>query len=789
MPGPWEKYAKGQPQAQEAEGPWAKYQTEQQPEEPGLGQKIAEGALATAKKIDSWTGAPTRRAISEAQDGGGFTGALKGFYEQFNADPLTAPTGKQIAVKAGVPDRDYKFKGREPAPNDPDFHRYMNDPLFREQYLKTGKGSEYTFNPAADVGVGVELGADWANIVPVGKLAQGVGKVAEVAVKAGAGGARRVLPRVANAADAVGNFASSVGKGTVQSVFGVDRKAIDNYIARHSVLKDKVGAAEMMEEVAGRMDVGLNPIRAKLKAAEEAVMAARLAKAENTAELAVKVQEARQELKRAQDFALGEAASRVASHVKQLDEGVREGSAKAFQILDDEGVRVPIVKLKGDMTKGIEALEARAVTDEQAAVVDLLKRYRDRLDVFGKEIPGGEAKRLLQSLDNEIKRVAPGEIGRMSKQDQALGTLRRRIDAPLKESEAYAAQMRPVAEDTRLLMQTKDLASESAAARALQAAQKATGKDRRVLLQQLGGRFGTDYVSSVRPGALPETHKLRGVLSQQRAVKRGENVRAAESSLETLRGEVGNAAQIGDSGVAGIKDRISAFVRSTNPKDVQTENLLRAGDLAGVKLADELKDIKTIAAFEKGFARGSSNPNFWGALIAGTLGSAFGPAGALAGLGGGAMFGKMAIDSFGPAIGRKILDAAPMLNKLDAATWIRSLDVPADVRLKLATDLAAYKQITRAARTGAAASKPMASGEAGLRRVADREQDQDRKPAKGEAAWMQQGANKLGLTPDEMRAAMNTKYGKGFLVEASGLPANSPALKKIKEQIKKGGAR
>jgi hypothetical protein len=768
MPGPWEKYAQAEPQGA-PEGPWSKYRAPAERPEPTFGEELLSGLVSAAETVDSYTGAPVRAGIGAAQDGKGVGGALSAAASQFGEDPNLAPTGKQIARRAGVSDTALSEKV-------PSLYSDTG-----EEWTKLKRGGFLDPTASGAAGLGIDIAADITNVVPVGAIVKG-------AAKGGAKLASRAVNTASDAISATGRGAGKVGKRVIQGALGVPEESITRYLARHAQLKDKVGAREMMEELAGRLDEGLKPARAKLEAAEEAVSRAKLSRTEDLAELQIKRQEAADLLRRAEDEALGEAASRVSSRVQQLDESTKAGSSKAFDILDREGVTVPTQQLKSRMTAGIKALEERAVTDEQIKVVELLGRYRERLDKFGPEIPGGEAKRILQSLDREMSFVAPGEIGRMSKPDQALGALRRHIDEPLKKSDAYAGQMKEVSEAMRLLENVRGLSSESAAARALKAARGATGVDKAEALQQLASRFGDDFLKAADRRNLPEYHKLKAILQRVRAAKKGEGVKQAQAGLEATRSQVGDAVGLGRGGVAGITDKINATVRRSEPGALQTENLKRAGDVAGVSgMADELDDIRTIASFEKGYNRGSANTNFWSALIGGIGGSIFGPGGALGGAALGGATGRMLIDNFGPRVGRIILDQAPLLQKMEPSSWIKRLDVPADVKAKLATDLAAYRQIARGTRGTAAASK-LATDTA--RKVAGDESEPERRPSGipkgGPDRWARTGAERLGISGLEAESLMQSKRGKQLLIEASDLKPGSKRLQSIKEQIQRG---
>jgi hypothetical protein len=68
----------------------------------------------------------------------------------------------------------------------------------------------------------------------------------------------------------------------------------------------------------------------------------------------------------------------------------------------------------------------------------------------------------------------------------------------------------------------------------------------------------------------------------------------------------------------------------------------------------------------------------------------------------------------------------------------------------------------------------------GDRRVAERS------PARGEAAWAQRGAERLGLSPDQVKTLMGSPAGKRLLIEASDLSPGSKGLNAIKSKIQKG---
>lgn len=228
-------------------------QTQGQQEEQGLieqaGGLALKGVAKVGETIDRYSGAPTRAAIASLQDGNGLSGAARSFGSQFGEDPHQAPSGQDIAIKAGVPNKEYTFHSKEPAPNDPDFYRYMNDPLFRDQYHKTGKGSEYVINPSKDLGFVVEMGADPLNILPVGAAAKSV-----------VGSAAKGMSKLGKGSQIAGQAISKTGSKLVTKVgnvfTGIPEQEIATYLNKYPDVQklitqygdDMPGAADKIRE-------------------------------------------------------------------------------------------------------------------------------------------------------------------------------------------------------------------------------------------------------------------------------------------------------------------------------------------------------------------------------------------------------------------------------------------------------------------------------------------------------------------------------------------------------------
>ena len=129
--------------------------------------------------LDPYTGAPTRSALKEAVTGGS---PIEGFTKQFGMPSSEAPTGSEIAGLSGI-----SRKGlSEYAPS-----------LYSEtgEGLPLQRGGTLDVSPADIAGFGIDVGADWTNLVsPIlaGKgllrpAAKGTAQVAKTIPKATAG--------------------------------------------------------------------------------------------------------------------------------------------------------------------------------------------------------------------------------------------------------------------------------------------------------------------------------------------------------------------------------------------------------------------------------------------------------------------------------------------------------------------------------------------------------------------------------------------------------------------------
>lgn len=646
--------------------------------EPSFGQKVMGGIAKASQFMDSYTGAPVRKGIGALQEGGSLGEALSAGYEQFGKNPLLAPTDEDIAVKAGVP-----TTGRIPMPA----------PIEALSLLTRGKPTEIT--PAEAAGFGIGVVADLTNLIP--GIAQT--KAGAKAITTGARGAVEAIPKLLKGAEKTALLAEKpvigLGKKAMSGTFGVSQDAIKNYLERLPEAKGLKADREAIGALKEKIDATLMPLTQRVEDAKLAVENAKDLKASNVTELQRELDTASNALEIAKQRALGEGGATVSGKVKTIADRATKGSQEARDLLDEAGITVKTPSIKGNLTRAIKAVEKEAVTDQKVALADLLRRYRERMNRIGKEIPGSQAKTLIQDLDREMQLVAPGAVGKNSPADLALLDLRRDIDRPLKEYQPYREKMAQVAADTRKLKKLTGLEEEGKAVSALTRTKSPAGVDIERVLQEIGVQ-PSKYTDPTR---LPEYARIKGLESALSTARAGAGVEAAQGALKGAKRELGPFSTIAPNefGQSSVESSIRNQMRP-NTASLETEKTFKALDeKMGTKFSEDLKNLKTVAPFEKEFTQGSANTNFFSILgggMGGLLGSVGGVGGTVAGATTGAMagakFGKLVVDKYGPKVARQILDKTPELQKMRPSEWIKRLDVPKSVQDDLAGQLSQF---------------------------------------------------------------------------------------------------
>lgn len=141
-----------------------------------------------AQAVDSYTGAPVRAGVGALQEGQGLSGALSAAKKQFGEDTATAPSGKDLVAKMGVPTKEFDL------------------PLIANPYT----GQKVSASPAGILGAGAEAVLDPTTYIP----GAGIAKGGELALR----GAENLAPKVAKY---LGNIAeeraakASIGGGQI----------------------------------------------------------------------------------------------------------------------------------------------------------------------------------------------------------------------------------------------------------------------------------------------------------------------------------------------------------------------------------------------------------------------------------------------------------------------------------------------------------------------------------------------------------------------------------------------
>jgi hypothetical protein len=188
------------------------------------GRAILGGITQAGQTIDSYGGAPTRAAIASLQNGGGASGAMSAFKNQFGSDPNLAPTGKDIAAKAGFSTDALLSPNAQKLAS----AAIKSGPLgfIADKAMPGSVENAVSASPAAIVGTGINVAADPMTYVPVGDVAKGiVGSVAKSADAIGEG------------ATALGRTASTAGTKAVSKLgsvlTGVPEQEIKTYIEQY----------------------------------------------------------------------------------------------------------------------------------------------------------------------------------------------------------------------------------------------------------------------------------------------------------------------------------------------------------------------------------------------------------------------------------------------------------------------------------------------------------------------------------------------------------------------------
>ena len=176
--------------------------------ETGFARSVGEAAMQNIVKfgkfVDSYGGAPSRAAVAELQKSGDIIKATSAFTDQFGKDPEKAPSGREIAIAAGVkPGELITIPWKDPT---------------------TGKNITVPIEKADAVGLAIDFGADVTNFIPGKAAVKGMTMAAKGTAKGiyeGTKGAANIASYIATGKTIgkhVPEFARTAAKETIKTV-------------------------------------------------------------------------------------------------------------------------------------------------------------------------------------------------------------------------------------------------------------------------------------------------------------------------------------------------------------------------------------------------------------------------------------------------------------------------------------------------------------------------------------------------------------------------------------------
>lgn len=175
-----------------------------------FGQGLLELAAGAGSALDRITGTPTRAAFAEVLKRPGvaqkLAGAVTEFWKNIGKNPDKIPTGKDLAKELNISD---KTMGE----------------AYEEKGLDASQlGFMANMNAAGAMGLVMDIGLDWSNIVPLGTVAKGMGMAGKPLAKTGAGMTTGVVDmatgtRAASTAAEAAQEASRVGREGLEATF------------------------------------------------------------------------------------------------------------------------------------------------------------------------------------------------------------------------------------------------------------------------------------------------------------------------------------------------------------------------------------------------------------------------------------------------------------------------------------------------------------------------------------------------------------------------------------------
>lgn len=810
MPGPWDKYS--QPQSQDQSGPWAKYQTQSPSDDSG--PSAADRANTAIQGFGQMASA-------------GYLPELTAAAGSLVPDPNAALDAKLKAQGVTINQPDDTYASRRDASRQQQTDMADKDPA---AYYAGGVAGAIASAPAygaALKGLGIAK-----NIAPVASDAGFMAKAANLgsrAVQAGregaalglvsnpntqvgddglnlpgrivnsvtTGGLSAAIPGavdlVKGAAGAVGDAAKWGGTKLLSSLGGVKPDVIKEY----AQFSDRINAApsvdalkQISDDFVGKLNSDVEAKKISLDQAQDAFKGFQsdLKDTYRTAGYDARdaVTSAQQTLKDSHNARLQQLSGDVYDTVGQLKSDVQKQSEQALDTLKQSNAKVDLSPVYDQIDQTAAKLRD-AGTDESHAVADRLDAYKARLtQQSGDSIAAPAAKKLIQGLD-QITEYSPMAGSFDKAKNGAFKEIRGTLDQTLKDAVTeYRDAMAPVAKDASLLSRVQDFGDKQTAAGILNRIDAPNQMDRRAALQELGKRYGTDFVTAAKPENLPEQQILNKAQANVESLRPD---RVADKVDQTLASSRQNSQLQSAQGAYDQAQKNLAPFKSLSPnaagqtqaqqklmqlskgKNIELEDMFnQLGKLTDTNFSQAMKDRNVLAAFEKGATNGSRN-TLMGSLIGFTIGGVGGAAA-------GGASGRV-MDQWGPAVTKKILDGAIQVSKSPTVASISNLDLPEPVKRNMVIGLENYLSKEKIpVNRSMVASNPSDQNQGANRGVAGAN------PPKGEDKWAQTGLQNLGIKDSTIQQQLlSSPQGKKLLVQASDLKPGSAAMQKINQQI------
>lgn len=308
-----------------------------------------------------------------------------------------------------------------------------------------------------------------------------------------------------------------------------------------------------------------------------------------------------------------------------------------------------------------------------------------------------EVKPLIQGIDRTTT-YSPFAGTFDKEKNAAFKGVRAKLDEQLKNAvPEYRQMMEPVAKDASLLERVSDFGDKQSSASLLGRLDSPSQMERKAALQELGKKYGVDFLAGAKAENLPEYQLLQKAKAAQDALRPDRVAEkldqtlatsrqksafdAAKSDFEQAKAKLAPFKSLAPNG-AGQTQAQQKLMQLAKGKNIELEGMFHElGKLSGTDFVQAMKDNAIQEAFKKGATNGSRN-TLMGAVAGWVIG---GPMGA----GYGAAAGR-AVDQWGPAMTKRILDGAIKVSRSPSVATIRALNIPEAAKRNMIIGLENY---------------------------------------------------------------------------------------------------